>query len=123
MGGRNGWYAMGMMRLVAHPKTVPAGKVTLRVFNTGSLSHEVIVLPLPRGRFAGERAIGPNGRVSERGSLAEASRTCGAGEGDGIAPRTTGWTTLRLQPGRYELVCNNPGHYGAGMYAELDVTR
>ena len=25
------------------------------------------------------------------------------------------------RPGRYELVCNYPGHYRAGMYAELGV--
>jgi uncharacterized cupredoxin-like copper-binding protein len=33
-----------------------------------------------------------------------------------------GWTTITLPPGRYELICNIAGHYGAGMYTELDVT-
>jgi hypothetical protein len=33
-----------------------------------------------------------------------------------------GWGTLNLTPGRYELVCNQTGHYAAGMFAELDVT-
>jgi uncharacterized cupredoxin-like copper-binding protein len=32
-----------------------------------------------------------------------------------------GWVTLALERGRYELVCNMPGHYAAGMHAELDV--
>ena len=27
---------------------------------------------------------------------------------------------MNLPPGRYELLCNIAGHYGAGMYAELD---
>jgi len=27
----------------------------------------------------------------------------------------------RLAPGRYELICNLPGHYAAGMFIELDV--
>jgi len=27
-----------------------------------------------------------------------------------------------LAAGRYELLCNLPGHYAAGMYTELDVT-
>ncbi|MDF3300879.1 sulfocyanin-like copper-binding protein [Streptomyces tropicalis] len=110
------------MRLVAHPTTVPAGKVTLRVVNAGSLTHEVIVLPLPATGNAGERAVGADGRVSEAGSLGEASRTCGSGAGDGIAPGAAAWTTVTLRPGRYELLCNVPGHYAAGMYAELDVT-
>ncbi len=40
--------------------------------------------------------------------------------GDGIAVGAAGWVTL--EPGRYELVCNLPGHYAAGMYNELDVS-
>ncbi|MGV9567319.1 sulfocyanin-like copper-binding protein [Streptomyces sp. NPDC003480] len=122
-GGRPGGHGMGMMRLVAHPSTVPAGKVTLRVVNTGALWHEVVVLPLPAGQAAGERAVDSNGRVAETGSLGEASRTCGAGSGDGIDPGATGWSTVTLEPGRYELVCNFPGHYAAGMYTELNVRR
>lgn len=121
--GRPGWYGMGVMRLVAHPGTIPAGQVTVRVVNAGSLTHEVVVLPLPAGRTAGERAIGSDGRVSEAGSLGEASRTCGSGAGDGIASGAAAWTTVTLRPGRYELLCNVPGHYAAGMYTELDVAK
>lgn len=121
--GRPGRHGMGMMRLVSHPATVQAGKVTLRVFNAGTLTHEVVVLPLPTGRAAGERAVGAGGRVAETGSLGEASRNCGAGAGHGITSGATGWTTVTLRPGRYELLCNYPGHYASGMYSELDVTR
>ncbi|MFF4583755.1 hypothetical protein ACFY15_36210 [Streptomyces sp. NPDC001373] len=121
MGGTPG-YGMRMMRLVARPATVTAGVVSLRVLNTGAMAHEVVVLPLPSGQGIGERPIGPAGKVSEAGSLGEASRSCAAGEGHGIAPGTMAWTTLTLRPGRYELVCNLPGHYLAGMYTELDVT-
>jgi uncharacterized cupredoxin-like copper-binding protein len=28
---------------------------------------------------------------------------------------------VTLPPGRYELVCNLPGHYAAGMYSQLSV--
>lgn len=80
-------------------------------------------MPLPSGQVAGQRPIGADGRIDESGGLGEASRTCAGGAGDGIAAGATGWTTLRLDPGRYELVCNLPGHYAAGMYTELDVTR
>lgn len=121
--GRPGWHGMGMMRLLAHPTTIPAGKVTVRVVNAGMLTHEVIVLPLPAGQAAGERTVGADGRVSEAGSLGEASRTCGSGAGEGIAPGAAAWTTVTLRPGRYELLCNVPGHYAAGMYTELDATR
>jgi uncharacterized cupredoxin-like copper-binding protein len=30
--------------------------------------------------------------------------------------------TITLAPGRYELICNLPGHYAAGDYTELTVT-
>jgi uncharacterized cupredoxin-like copper-binding protein len=117
----------GMMRIYPNPATVSAGQVSFRALNTGWLNHELVVLPLAQDQFPGQRAIGPDGKVDQSGSLGEASRTCGAGKGDerssdyGIAPGTTGWTTITLPPGRYELICNIAGHYGAGMYAALDV--
>ncbi len=119
MGGSRG---MGVARVLASPVVVPAGTVSLRVVNQGAATHELVVLPLPAGQAAGAWAVGADGQVDETGILGESSRSCGAGEGDGIAAGTTGWVTLTLEPGRYELACNLPGHYAAGMYAELDVT-
>ncbi|MGG7569365.1 sulfocyanin-like copper-binding protein [Streptomyces sirii] len=121
--GGPGGHGLGMMWLRATPSAVPAGVVSLRVVNAGVLPHEVVVLPLPTGQTVGERPTGADGRVDEAGSPGEASRSCGAGAGTGIVPGAAAWTTVTLQPGRYELVCNFPGHYGAGMYAELDVTQ
>lgn len=109
----------GTMRIFVDRSTVPAGTVSLRVANTGSLVHELVVLPLPAGQQVGERPVGADDRVDETGSLGEASKTCGPGVGDGIDPGAVGWVTLRLPPGHYELVCNLPGHYAAGMYTEL----
>ena len=121
------WPRMGTTRIFVNPSTVPAGQVSLRVRNKGALTHEVVVLPLPQGQFPGQRVSGPDGKVDESGSLGEASRTCGADDGMDIAPYgiaagASGWTTITLPPGRYELICNIAGHYWAGMYTELDVT-
>jgi uncharacterized cupredoxin-like copper-binding protein len=115
------WPGMGMMRISVVPSTVPTGMVSVRVHNSGALTHEVMVLPLGPGQYPGQRAIGVDGKVDESGSLGEASRSCGADEGDGILAGANSWTTINLPPGRYELLCNIAGHYGAGMYAELDV--
>ena len=112
----------GWMSVAATPGTVPAGTVSLRVANIGVRTHEVLVLPLPDGRTAGQRAIGADGRVDESSSLGEASRTCAEGAGDGISAGATGWVTFTLPRGRYELLCNIPGHYQAGAYTELDVS-
>ncbi len=119
---------VGMMRILINPATVPPGQVSFRVTNAGALNHELVVLPLAQGQYPGQRAIGPDGKVDETGSLGEASRTCGADRGDdkpgetGIASGASGWTTVTLTPGRYELICNITGHYWTGMYAELDVS-
>ncbi|MER6947988.1 sulfocyanin-like copper-binding protein [Nonomuraea sp. NPDC000554] len=111
----------GQMWLKVAPAKVPAGTVSLRVANKGTLAHEVIVLPLPAGQAVGKRATSGE-RVSEAGSLGEASHNCAAGGGGGIAPHSMSWATLKLPAGHYELVCNFPGHYASGMRAELDVT-
>jgi uncharacterized cupredoxin-like copper-binding protein len=60
--------------------------------------------------------------VDETGSLAEASSACGTDSGDGIPPGSASWVTLHLDPGRYELICNLPGHYARAMFTELDVS-
>ncbi|MGH3391972.1 MAG: sulfocyanin-like copper-binding protein [Actinomadura sp.] len=112
----------GMMRMFATPDAIPQGTVSLRAVNTGAWTHELVVMPLPAGQRAGQRPIGADGKIDETGSLGEASRVCASGSGDGITAGATGWTTLTLKPGRYELMCNLPGHYAAGMYTELDVT-
>ena len=118
----NGGMMGGRMMLHLAPQTVPAGTVSILALNHGTVTHELVVLPLASGASAGTRAVGADNRVSEDGSVGEASNECGAGAGEGIAPGDTSWVTLALKPGRYELVCNLPGHYAAGMYGELDVT-
>jgi uncharacterized cupredoxin-like copper-binding protein len=109
------------MRLSADRASVPQGQVSFAGTNLGNLPHELLVLPLPQGQTPGTRTTGPDGRIDEAGLLGEASASCADGEGQGILPGAASWVTLDLQPGRYELVCNYPGHYAAGMYAELTV--
>lgn len=121
MGGSTGMMSAGSMRLVADTATVRRGTVTFFVSNRGSVSHEMVILPLRGSQLVGTQAIGGDGRVDEAGSLGEASSSCGSGAGDGILPGSSSWVTVTLVPGRYELVCNLPGHYAAGMYTQLTV--
>jgi uncharacterized cupredoxin-like copper-binding protein len=107
--------------LVVAPSAVPSGRVSFVVHNTGVLVHELVVLPLPADG-PGTRSTGSDGTIDESRSLGEASRSCGAGTGDGIAPGSTGWTTVTLRAGRYEIVCDQPWHYAAGMFDVLTVT-
>jgi uncharacterized cupredoxin-like copper-binding protein len=118
-GGMMAGYGTG--RVLVDPSQVHTGTVSVRVANMGLLMHELVILPLTSGSV-GERTVGADGRVSESGSLGEASATCAAGAGEGIASHAMGWVTLHLPVGRYELICNIPGHYESGMHAELDVS-
>ena len=122
MGGQ--WNGMmgGRMGLSADHATVPHGTVSFLVTNDGSIDHEMVVLPLADPQTAGARSVGGAGKIDEAGSLGEASKTGGAGAGDGIAPGSSGWVTVTLAPGHYELVCNLANHYRAGMFTQLDVT-
>lgn len=117
MGGAimRGWVATAQ-------HSVPAGRVTLVAVNQGSQLHELLVLPLPPGASVGRRTVRSDGTVDEASSLGEASNDCGPADGAGIRPGHAGWVSVTLTPGRYELLCNRPGHYPAGMYTELDVS-
>jgi len=118
----NGMMGRGpmMVTLRANPSTVSAGPVSFVVENHGALAHELVVLPLPADG-PGTRPTGADGKIDEAQSLGEASKSCAAGTGDGIAPGSTSWVTLDLKPGRYELVCDEPWHYAAGMFDVLTV--
>ena len=110
------------MRLTADHATVPHGPVSFLVANAGRYANEMVILPLPGTQIAGTRPVGGDGKINEAGSLGEASATCAEGAGQGIVPRSAGWVSVDLPPGRYELVCNFAGHYTAGMYTQLTVT-
>jgi uncharacterized cupredoxin-like copper-binding protein len=112
----------GVMRLRVDHTTVTHGMVSFVSANFGHRIHEMVILPLTDSQVVGTRPISVDGKIYEAGSLGESSKACGEGAGEGIAPGASGWVTVTLAPGRYELVCNLPGHYAAGMYSELTVS-
>ena len=116
------WPGMPMMRLLISPTTVPAGQVSFRVVNAGAWIHELIVLPLEADQGIGQRRVEADNRVDESASVGHVEGSCGAEKGHGIDSGATGWTTITLAPGRYELICNIAGQYRAGMYAQLEAT-
>jgi uncharacterized cupredoxin-like copper-binding protein len=123
MGGQgNAMMGGGAMGLTADQASVRRGTVSFVVTNAGSIDHEMVILPLPSSQALGARPIGGDAKITETGSLGEASKGGGAGAGDGIAAGASGWVTVTLAPGQYELVCNLPRHYSAGMYTQLTVT-
>jgi uncharacterized cupredoxin-like copper-binding protein len=111
----------GAMRMTADRSAVAHGMVSFLVTNGGTINHELVILPLPKDQIPGTRPTGGDAKIDESGSLGEASNTCADGAGQGILPGASGWVTVTLPPGRYELVCNLPGHYAAGMNTQLTV--
>jgi uncharacterized cupredoxin-like copper-binding protein len=122
MGQGRGMMSGGSMRLSADHATVPHGTVSFLATNGGSINHEMVILPLPASQSVGARPTGADAKANEAGSLGEASNTNGKGAGQGVVPGASSWITVTLAPGQYELVCNLPNHYTAGMYTQLTVT-
>lgn len=110
------------MRLQATPATEPAGPISLVVSNLGWRTHELVILPLAAAAAAGQRVPGSDGKVSETGSLGEASSSCASGAGTGLTSGSVGWVAVTLAPGHYELLCNLPNHYADGMRQELTIS-
>ena len=109
-----------MLSVSASPDSVTSGTVTFVATNTGVMIHELLVLPAAVDGV-GMRAVSGDGTINEASSLGEASTSCGAGVGGGIAPGTTSWVTLHLAAGNYELLCDEPWHYANGMFTGFRV--
>ena len=102
------------MGMKVSPGAAKAGKVTFKVKNDSKDTvHEMIVMfladpkkPLPY--------IDAENRVDE-------DKAGDKGEVSELDPGKSGSLTVDLKAGKYLLICNVPGHYGAGMWAEFAV--
>jgi uncharacterized cupredoxin-like copper-binding protein len=94
------------------PRTpsAPAGELTFNAKNVGKTLHELVVIKTDKA--PGDLPV-TNGEADETGDL---------GEAEDIDPGTTKSVTLVLQPGKYVLICNVPGHYQSGMHTGFTVT-
>lgn len=106
------------MVLAATPTTVRAGKVVFHAVNAShTLTHELIVVRLKDDAELKSFPIdhGENKVIEQQ--------IQDLGEVSDLDPNKAGDLTLTLIPGHYALMCNQPGHYMAGMVTELTVTR
>ncbi|MDP9260179.1 MAG: hypothetical protein M3Q31_27005 [Actinomycetota bacterium] len=94
-------------------REVRAGGATLRVYNRGPDSHELIVVRVAGGRLPLRR---DGLTVDEDAVEHETAAALEPGQ-----PGTTRELSLHLEPGRYELLCNMTGHYMGGMRSALVV--
>jgi uncharacterized cupredoxin-like copper-binding protein len=89
---------------------VSAGKVTFVVRNTGRVDHQLVVLRTKRS--AKKLYLATTGDVFEIGRI---------GKTTPIDAGRTKTLTLALEQGHYSLLCNLPGHYKAGQFADFTV--
>ena len=89
-----------------------AGQVTIDASNIGSAPHELV---LAKTDDAPDQLP-----TSSDGSVDEASLDV-PGEVEEVEGGAEGTVSLDLQPGKYVMFCNLPGHYSGGMYGSLTV--
>lgn len=113
--------------LVPAKPRVKAGMVTLKLKNTGSIEHELIVIRTDLD--SGELPTDENGKAVEHGAVAphhsgrgDGAEHAGAHVGTHVPAGEAGSVALKLEPGKYALVCNLPGHYASGMHSNFTVT-
>jgi uncharacterized cupredoxin-like copper-binding protein len=92
--------------------TVNAGAITFSVKNAGTINHELVVVKTDVAADKIQADPATPGKMSEDGSL---------GESGDMEAGTAKDFTLTLTPGRYVLMCNQPGHYMIGMHIAFEV--
>jgi uncharacterized cupredoxin-like copper-binding protein len=101
------------MRVVTDTDTLKPGRVTFIAVNQSkSLVHEFIVARDSGARqlpFDPKKNVVIEKRIARLGEIAE------------LAPGKTGKLTVNLKPGKYLLICNQPGHYRDGMVTRITV--
>ncbi len=95
--------------LKASRSVVPTGRVTFKIANAGTITHEVAVI---RTSYRADSLPGPRTKVSESGNV---------GESGEVAGRGSKTFTVTLKRGHYALICNLTGHYTGGMHIDLTV--
>lgn len=87
------------------------GNITFSVTNGGKTVHEMVVLKLDSQLLEAVKAA--DGSAKEDAAVGEVAD---------IEPGSTKSATIRLAPGTYALICNEPGHFAGGMHQILTVS-
>ena len=104
------------MMLRVSPHTVKAGEIVFHIRNISKdLKHELLVIK-PPAKLSEMPYSHKQNRLIE-------SRIDKLADSGGQKPGQSYTMKVDLKPGKYLLICNQPGHYRAGMHTWLTVTR
>lgn len=89
------------------------GEITFTITNEGSIGHEFLVV---------RTDLAPGEIPVEDDRFSEENSSLGVIDEIGEFPKgETQTLTVTLEPGLYQMVCNLPGHYAAGMHTQFTV--
>jgi uncharacterized cupredoxin-like copper-binding protein len=104
------------MRMSADKTTAKAGEVEFDVTNLSkSMVHEMIVVAV--------KSKMQKLPYDAKKDTVEEDKIADLGEASDLDPGTSKTLKLTLKPGLYRLICNQPGHYKAGMRVDFTVTK
>lgn len=101
------------MHITLDRYSVPAGDVRFHVTNAGHLEHELVVL---------KTDLAPDGLPANADSPGKAMEQVHMGETGDIPGGRFSGLQLQLGAGNYVIICNEVGHYSAGMHVAFTVT-
>ncbi len=99
--------------VAAAPASVPAGKVTFAVQNSGPSPHEFLIV---------KSDVTPGSLPQVNQKIVDEKQVQVVGKAEAFDGGSKRELTAELQPGRYVLLCNVPSHYVSGMYTAFTVT-
>jgi len=95
--------------------SVKAGKISFEVVNDSkAMVHELLVIKVDD--YTNTLPY------NEKEGMVYEDKVTDFGEVSELEPGQSGNLTVNLAPGKYLLLCNIPGHYKMGMFADLLVT-
>jgi uncharacterized cupredoxin-like copper-binding protein len=100
------------MKISLDRTSVPAGTITFVVKNGGAIEHELVVLQTDAAQDKIASDMDEAGKMDETGNVGET--------GDMNVGETKTFT-VTLPAGHYVLMCNEIGHYSAGMHMTFTV--
>jgi uncharacterized cupredoxin-like copper-binding protein len=98
--------------------TAQGGPTTIEAPNTGQVEHELVLFKSDMN--PAQLPTEANGEVDEE-KMDEVAEE--VGEIPDVEAGNTKSEEFELTPGKYVMFCNLPGHYAAGMYGTLTVTK
>ena len=100
------------MKIALDRTSIPAGPITFVVKNSGTVEHELVVIQTDLAEDKLAPDVEEPGKVDETGNVGETGEVK-VGESKTF--------TITIPAGHYVIMCNEVGHYAAGMHLTFTV--